>query len=673
MDIGFLNPQQQKAIQTVNGPLLVLAGAGTGKTTVITYRVGWMLKNGIRPDQIMGVTFTNKAAAVMKQKITQLLPEVNHRSMYIGTFHSFGYRMLWQFIDRLGYSPQFGIADADDQEKLIKDIVRESGLSGSDLKLDFFIRGIRDAKNRQLTENDIRQSGSMPWFQKLADVYVDYQAQLKKQNLVDFDDLIALPCKIWREYPETLEICHKRFQYLLVDEYQDTNANQSQLIDLLVGIKQNVCVVGDDDQSIYGWRGAEVKNILLFKERYPNAAVIKLEQNYRSTTHVLAAANNVIAHNFERHPKALWTAREDGERLQIIHLENEQKEAKLVTRLIEHLLYEMRLTYKDFLVLIRSNFQSRLYELAFHESHIPYRIVGAKSFYESREIKDALAYLKILYNPHDEISLLRIINVPARGIGDKTLEKLLGLRQQINKPLLMVMSSPEAQKILPPGAWAKLHAFNMTLQRWQINFQQSGRLAEKIKEYLTDMEFFSSVEQLYRDKDERDQKARSDNLNEFIISATLLEERLGHMTSLSEFLQTYGLMDDQDRVKEENRASGNSVNLMTVHAAKGTEFPVVIIVGLEEEFFPHARSLEENGLEEERRLFYVALTRAQQRVYMTWAHTRAKFYQRERRYPSRFIHELPPEHVNHTKERDIFLPANPTDVAAVFADMKNRF
>ena len=670
MDLSRLNPEQQQAVKRIDGPLLVLAGAGTGKTTVITHRIGWMLKCGVQPENIIALTFTNKAAAEMKNRVKALLPGVKQQNLFVGTFHAFGNRILRKHISSIGYTGKFGIADEGDQLGLIKQVMDHHGFSRSELKPDYFKNSIHRAKNylRSVDNTDRAFSGDNA--QLLATVYGDYQRRLQSMNLVDFDDLIFLPVKLWQENPDILEMYRNQYRYILVDEYQDTNFAQAELIRLLAGEKKNVCVVGDDDQSIYGWRGAEIANILNFPSVFKDSQVVKLEQNYRSTDVILSAANQVIGNNACRHGKSLWSADEKGELIKIFEVHNEPQEAKLVTDLIQHFKYEKHMDYEETAILFRSNFQTRIFEQTLRAHQIPYRLIGAKAFYERKEVKDALAYLKIVHNRYDDLSLLRILNVPPRGIGDSTINKLKLYKESTGKCFMDILKKDEFLQTLSGAAANQVRAFSIAVENAWEAFSGQNTLAETIQTYLNNVGYLSEFGQIYKKHEER--VSRMENIQEFINSATLLRERLSRDLTLQDFLEINTLMDDQDRTTDQTRGK-NGVILLTVHSAKGMEFTNVIIVGMEQGLFPHERSIKDRALEEERRLFYVALTRAKKNVVLTRTKIRTKYNTKTARTQSAFLAELPPECVTTGSAEELLKPAAAEHVESVFEALRERF
>ncbi len=671
MNFNLLNPQQLRAARHREGPMLVLAGAGTGKTTVITYRIGHLISCGVDPGAILAVTFTNKAAREMKTRITAVVKGLGEDAMFVGTFHGFGCRMLRANMSVLGYSSRFGIADEGDQADVIKQVMGDLGLDPTgEFGVQYYLRGIRHANNTLQSEEDIREAGRYRGNDGLPEILAGYREKLRLLNLVDYDDLLLIPVSIWTNYPEIMQRYRDTYQYILVDEYQDTNLVQARMISMLAGDRKNVCVVGDDDQAIYGWRGADVKNILNFESTYDGAAIVKLEQNYRSTNAILAAANHVIAHNGHRHSKALWSENGTGEPLSIMRVDREVEEARLVLNLIQHFRAVDHINYDDVVVLYRSNFQSRIFEQVFSERRLPHRIVGSKAFYERREIKDAVAYLRIVVNPHDDLAFLRIVNVPARGVGRSSVDTLLMFKSETGRPLVSMAADEHVVNALSAKAAAGLRDLSRVYSDVRRQFGTPGNLAETIRDYFDRVGYYTGLRRLYRDPQEL--QSRFDNLGEFVNSAALFEERVGGRATLFDFLESYSLTDDSERVTRQGSEDDSGVALMTIHNSKGMEFDIVFVVGMETDLFPHKRSIAECSLDEERRLFYVALTRAKRRVIMTYSRTRAVRGSRQHRVPSCFMDELPEEWKAFQSAADIMTPAGQDDVRAACALMRER-
>ena len=660
IDFSRLNPPQQEAVKHRDGPLLVLAGAGTGKTTVITFRVAYLLETGVRPENILAVTFTNKAANEMKERLYNMLPQLTPGQLAVSTFHAFCCRVLRRYIHKLGFQNKFGIADEDDSARVIKAILKDRHLLEGNLKLPAFINRISHAKNNLRTPEDLAQSSSAR-AQIIAPVYADYQKRLLELNLVDFDDLLMLTVRLWEEHPDVLKKYRERYRYLLVDEYQDTNQAQARLLYLLAGRRQNLCVVGDDDQAIYGWRGADVANILEFPETYPGTKIVKLEENYRSTKNILDAANSVIAYNQNRHGKELWSEHGPGEPPVLVETRDNEHEAEVVVKLLNHFHDELDFPYREMAVLLRVNHLSRPFEAGFRKDKIPYRLVGAQAFYDRREIKDAIAYLRLAANPANGLSLARILNVPARGIGARTLEKLRDHASRTGQSLLAALEDEACLNSLPRRAASAIQAFCANYREAVKPFAEPGQLYQHTVRYLERMGYLDGLEKIYKDQDEA--RERLANVHELLDTVKSFEERGTEPVSLLEFLEVNALADDSDRVDDTYEQDGQGVSLMTVHAAKGLEFALVIIIALEEKIFPHERSLNERDLDEERRLFYVAMTRAKKHLIFTRAECRMMFGKSQYNQTSRFAGEMPPELLRHGPPERLFLPGIPNEPA----------
>ncbi|UOY91607.1 DNA helicase PcrA [Ectobacillus sp. JY-23] len=632
-----LNPEQQAAVRTTSGPLLIMAGAGSGKTRVLTHRIAYLLQEkGVAPWNILAITFTNKAAREMRERIDKLVgPEAN--DIWISTFHSMCVRILRRDIDRIGISRNFTILDDSDQMSVVKNILKDRNVDPKKFEPRALLGAISSAKNELITpEQYTKEASPDPYEKMVSDVYTEYQKRLRKNNALDFDDLIMTTIHLFERVPEVLEFYQRKFQYIHVDEYQDTNRAQYLLVKMIAARFQNLCVVGDSDQSIYRWRGADITNILSFEKDYPSATVIMLEQNYRSTKNILQAANTVINNNLNRKPKNLWTDNEQGHPISYYRAVTEQDEAYFVAKKIREDIQIGKRSYKDFAVLYRTNAQSRVVEEVFLKSNIPYKIVGGIKFYDRKEIKDILAYLRLIANPQDEISFSRIINVPKRGIGASSIDKIINYGTMNDLPLSDVL-----EQIDFVGLSAKITnavgEFHRHMKGW-VQQQEYLSVTELVEEVLEKTG--------YRDmlKNERslEAQARLENLEEFL-SVTQNFEAQSEDKSLVAFLTDLALVADIDRVDEEP-GSQEEVILMTMHSAKGLEFPVVFIVGMEEGIFPHLRSLmDENEMEEERRLAYVGVTRAEQELYITNAQMRTLYGRTSMNPESRFIAEIPQE------------------------------
>lgn len=619
-------PQRQACLQT-DGPVLVLAGAGSGKTRTLTYRIGHLIQDrGVHPGEILAFTFTNKAAREMKTRIFSLVGP-DSRFMWIGTFHSVAVRILRENIQHLGYDAHFVVYDTEDTKALIRDIVRELNWDEKEWPAGLFLNAISRSKNRFVSP---QQWEDHSYFgERMLEVYTRYQKRLKALNALDFDDLIFQSVLLLDSNPEVLARYHQRFKHVLVDEYQDTNLAQYQLVRHLVGPNGNLCAVGDDDQSIYGWRGADMRNILEFQRDFPGAAIVRLEENYRSTQVILDAANAVVKNNQQRLGKDLWTKKETGESVRLYRAPDEESEAWYAAEVIHESVRRGR-RLSDCAVLYRTNAQSRAFEMAMSRAGITYRLVGGKRFYERKEVKDVLAYLRVVFNPADDMSLLRIVNYPRRGMGDVAQRRLreYALREQIS----LVEALAQADKIEGLSAQARRAAHELAELLGRFQSQEGISLAERVQHIAE----ASGIMLLLRQERSREADDRLENIGELISEAKRFEEEQG-TADLGEFLGWVALVSDWDETNED----GGGVWLMTVHSAKGLEFPVVIVAGLEEGVFPHSRSLEDGTVEEERRLMYVALTRAQEELYLTYAETRTMLGRTNANPMSRFIKEIP--------------------------------
>jgi DNA helicase-2/ATP-dependent DNA helicase PcrA len=638
----LLNKEQYEAATTINGQLLILAGAGSGKTRVLTYRIAHMLKDlGIYPSQILAITFTNKAAQEMRERVAKLVgPGAD--SIWVSTFHTACVRILRQEIEHLGYDKNFVIFDGQDQLTVVKNIVKELNLNDKNFQPKSLLAAISAAKNELVGADEYHRKAADYFANTVAEVYQLYQKKLRSNNGLDFDDLIMLTVRLFREVPEVLEKYQDRFRYILVDEYQDTNHAQYILINLLASKYQNLCVVGDDDQSIYSFRSADIRNILEFERDFPRVKVIKLEQNYRSTKTILHAANEVIKNNRGRKSKRLWTENSEGEQIFLYQADDEREESWFVVDEILRLVREKGCRYSDFAVLYRTNAQSRSFEETMIQRGLPYRIIGGFRFYERKEIKDIVGYLRLVHNPNDKISLGRVINTPKRGIGEASYERFLYYLEDQNYSVMEGFAHVDEIPSLTGRAIRPLQEFYRLLQGWVARRDQIGvkELAELILKE-------SGYSQELRNENTIESQGRLENLDEFV-SLTVEFERNSDDKSLAAFLETVALVADVDALD----ADADSVVMMTLHSAKGLEFPTVFLVGFEEGIFPHSRALLENSeLEEERRLCYVGITRAMQRLYITYANMRTIYGSFNNSVPSRFLLELPQENFEVLKGR----------------------
>jgi DNA helicase-2/ATP-dependent DNA helicase PcrA len=640
--LADLNPAQREAVLATEGPVLVVAGAGSGKTRVLTYRIAHLVAAcGVEPHEILAITFTNKAAEEMKRRLESVVGDIARR-MWVMTFHAACGRILRREAPRLGYRSNFTIYDSADQVRVVKNILEEEGFDPK----RFVPRGIHaqisNAKNGLVGPEEYRRRVASFFDQTVAEVYERYQKRLHSSNAMDFDDLLMVTVEVLERFPEARKRWQKSFRYVLVDEYQDTNHAQYRLLGILAGGHKNVFAVGDPDQSIYAFRGADIRNILEFERDFGGARVIALEQNYRSTNAVLHAANAVIAHNRERKPKNLWSELGEGEPVRVVEVEDEHAEARFVAAEIAALVEE-GYAGSEIAVFYRTNAQSRVLEDVLVRQEIPYQVIGGPRFYERAEIKDAVAYLQVLDNPADAVSLTRIANRPRRGIGDASLARLVAFADAQGLSLWEALGRGEEAGVgaAPLKAVGKLR----TLLESLMAAAQELSVPELIEQVLARSGYLEALEA------ERTVEAqgRAENLMELVGVAREYQEAAAE-PSLSEFLQQISLYSDQDELTEEQ----SLVTLMTLHNAKGLEFRAVFLIGMEEGVFPHARSLEEQGLEEERRLCYVGLTRAQERLTLTHAASRSLWGLRDYRSSSRFLDELPEEEI----ERERLRPAS---------------
>jgi DNA helicase-2/ATP-dependent DNA helicase PcrA len=637
-----LNKEQQKAVIHKDGPLLLLAGAGSGKTRVLTHRIAYLIQEGVKPWNILAITFTNKAAKEMRERVNSII-ENGAEDVWVSTFHSMCVRMLRRDIEKIGYEKSFSIYDSSDQERLVKECLTTLNYSDKLFTPKGVMAEISSLKNELITykqyekisESDFRQS-------KVAKIYTMYQNKLRNNNALDFDDLIFKTIDLFREVPEVLDLYQEKFKYIMVDEYQDTNTAQYQLIRMLAAKYENLCVVGDDDQSIYGWRGANIRNILDFEKDFPGATTIKLEQNYRSTQNILNAANAVIGNNKSRKPKALWTQNVEGSGLEVVKVANQFEEGTFVADEIKRLVKAEDKNYSDFALLYRTNAQSRILEEKLVQASIPYRLLGGTRFYDRKEIKDIMSYLKALNNPADDLTIKRIINVPKRGIGDTTINRVADIAYEQDVDFFKVLTM--ADEIAELGRSAKKlkdFANFIGLLSYEVTENGVDKLIEIVMErtgYIKELEVEGTEEA----------KGRIENLMELVSKATEYQKG-AEEPSLSGFLEEVALVADVDNYEQ----SANTVVLMTLHSAKGLEFPYVFMTGMEEGVFPSYRSMvsgNENDVEEERRLCYVGITRAREQLYLLHAQSRMLNGNTQYNQPSRFLREIPVDLIGNNKK-----------------------
>jgi DNA helicase II / ATP-dependent DNA helicase PcrA len=634
--LDSLNSTQLDAVEHTEGPLLILAGAGSGKTRVLTHRVAYLLDQGLAaPEEVLAITFTNKAAREMKDRVA-LLVGPDSRRMWVSTFHAFCARILRVHAEKLGYKREFTIYDGADQVRLVKRCIVELGKDPKRFNPRSFQAQISSAKNVLMAPDDFLRNTEGYIAENVAEVYDLYQKRLYENNAMDFDDLIMQTVALLELFPEVRERYQTRFKYIHVDEYQDTNHAQYRLVNILAARHRNVCVVGDDDQSVYSWRGADIRNILDFERDYPEAKVVKLEQNYRSTQTILDAANAVVANNASRKAKALWTAGDEGERIRVFAASDEYAEARFVVSEIERHI-DRGASPREISVFYRTNAQSRALEDVLVREGVPYQVVGGVRFYERAEIKDAMAYLSVISNPDDSVSLERIINVPKRGLGNTSVAKLQDYARGQGISLYAALSEADAAGLT--GAAKKACRGLLDLFEGLRVAAREVSPAESIGAVLDESGYRKELEA----EDTVEAESRLENLEE-LINASREYERVEPEPTLEGFLQEQALYSDQDSLTSE----GGRVTLMTLHNAKGLEFGHVFVVGMEEGTFPHARSLDEHNLEEERRLAYVGITRARETLTLTHARLRSSWGEREYRMPSRFLSEIPDEYKSGT-------------------------
>lgn len=632
-----LNKEQQQAVQHTEGPLLILAGAGSGKTKVLTVRIAHLLAQGVNPYEILAITFTNKAAKEMKSRVEGLVDDVANR-IWLSTFHSFCAKFLRFEIDSfLGYNSNFTIYDTSDSQAVIKAALKALNLDDKYYPVGAMIAAISDAKNKLLFASDFRKQARDFYQQKVADVYEYYERELRKNNALDFDDLLLVAVKLLQSNATVLDKYSHRFRYVMIDEYQDTNHAQYLLAKLLASHWKNIAVVGDADQSIYAWRGADIQNILDFEKDYPNCTSIKLEQNYRSTKIILDAANAVIDNNEGRPEKNLWTDKIEGAKIQHFTAQSEHEEAAFIGDTIakKHDIHDV--PYGDMAILYRTNAQSRVLEEALIKRALPYTMVGGTKFYDRKEIKDVLAYLRVLYNPFDDLSLLRIINVPKRSIGATTVAKLQDYAREKGTSLFMTLTQLHLIDSIKGKTKEKLEEFGILI--FTLVSEMEDKTVLDILESILDRTGY--LAQLEESTDPQDQ-ARAENIGELLSVAKDFQDTNPSGT-VEDFLEQVALVNDVDSFEQEEA----KVTLMTLHAAKGLEFPIVFLCGLEEGLFPHSRTLmNPEEIEEERRLAYVGITRAEKELYISNATTRTVFGRTSSYLPSRFIDEIPEELVD---------------------------
>ncbi|HTY86838.1 MAG TPA: UvrD-helicase domain-containing protein [Candidatus Acidoferrum sp.] len=697
LNLNSLNPQQRQAVETLNGPVLILAGAGTGKTRVITFRIAHLIAQGVPPQNILAVTFTNKAAREMQERVRKLLPDSKLKTQNselpqrptICTFHSLCVRILRRHIERLGYKRNFVIYNESEQLGAVKKILAQISAKGEKADPAAVLALLSKFKNGGERAAVFADESVRALAQHIRS---RYETALHACNAVDFDDLILLTLRLFKEHPEVLDACRAQYQYVMADEYQDTNATQFQLVHALTAKHRNFCVVGDDDQSIYGWRGAEISNLLDLEKSFPEVKIIKLEQNYRSTNTILNAANALIKHNARRRAKQLWSSKGQGDKIILRAYASDEEEARNVVEQIEFARRAHRVPWAHNAVLFRTNIQSRPLETAFRAAGVRYHLIGGQSFFDRAEVRDFLAYLKVFLNPHDDVSLLRIANVPARGLSDVTMERLLAASHERNSSVFAAMKNPAVQAGFPLKTRQSIEAFGEFVERTraQLNGRagsplpaggahglsrhsqataEATRPALKLQtwadHFLNEIGYFAELRRLEKDPENAESRIR--NLKELMATmdtltrpAATLSHLMGEGRGEGLFDRLHAFLEDitLDTEREEEQEAGDAVTLITMHSCKGLEFPRVFVVGLEDGLLPHSRSAAEGTLDEERRLFYVAVTRAMQSLALCHCAARMKYGQLMPCHPSRFLKELPAELIE-TEESN-----TPVDLAA---------
>jgi DNA helicase II / ATP-dependent DNA helicase PcrA len=669
ISLSSLNPQQREAAETIRGPVLILAGAGTGKTRVITFRIAHMISRGINPGGILAVTFTNKAAREMQERVRQLVPRRKNEDgekeerPTICTFHSLCVRILRKHIEALGYKRNFVIYSESDQLGAMRKVLSGISVKGGE-KVD--PRAVLSllSKYKNGGAKTLASGNELAFVQHIEK---RYEQALHACNAVDFDDLILLTLRLFKEHPDALEACRDKYRYVMVDEYQDTNGAQFELVHSLTEKHRNFCVVGDDDQSIYGWRGAEIANLLNLEQHFPEVKVVKLEQNYRSTNTILNAANAVIKNNARRRGKHLWSDKGDGSKVTLHAFSNDEEEARTIVEEIEFRRMAQRIPWIEQAILFRTNLQSRPIEMALRKAQVRYHLIGGQSYFDRREVKDVLAYLKVFMNPNDEISLLRIANVPARGLTDTTMERLLAASQERKCSVYAVMTNPVVQSSFLSRIREAIESFVELLGQWRqpLTLTPDLDLTKWADDFLTEIGYYDELR-----KGEKDQEVADNRIQNVKAMLKDLDEAGKRNKPALERIETFldDLTLDSERAEEKER-TGDAVTLITMHSCKGLEYPHVYIVGLEDGLLPHTRSKLEGTIDEERRLFYVAITRAMQTLTISHCETRKKFGDAIACHPSPFLKELPMDLIQNGDE----IAKQPVEVKtgkSLFASMR---
>ncbi len=642
--LSGMNPEQERAVKATEGPLLIMAGAGSGKTRVLTHRIAYLVvEKEVYPSKILAITFTNKAAKEMRNRVDGLLGNGTSQSMWVSTFHSMCVRILRRNIDRIGYSKSFSILDTSEQLTVIKRIIKDQNIDSKQFDARSMLNIISSAKNECIDAQTFASQANQfnPFEKTAAQVYTAYDKRLRKNQSLDFDDLIMTTLILFKRVPDVLEFYQNKFHYIHVDEYQDTNKAQYELVQMLAAKFNNLCVVGDSDQSIYRWRGADIQNIMSFEKHYPNAQVIMLEQNYRSTKHILKAANDVIKNNTGRYPKELRTDNGPGESINVYKAYDEQQESQFVVKTIQELMQKDNRSLDDFAVLYRTNAQSRVIEEVLLKSNMSYTIVGGTKFYDRKEIKDLLSYLRLIANNEDDLALSRIINEPKRNIGATSFDRMARFAIEQDRSIFDALQEVDFMG-LPARAANEAAKFHQMMEGF-IKMQEFLSVTELVEQVLDK----TGYRNMLNNEKTIESESRLENIEEFLSVTKAFEERSDDKTLVS-FLTDLALISDLDKLDNEEDVSKGKVVLMTMHAAKGLEFPVVFIIGAEENVFPHSRSIgDTDEMEEERRLMYVGITRAEQRLYITCAQTRTLFGRSGFNNPSRFIAEISEDILEH--------------------------
>lgn len=628
--LSELNPVQKQAVKTLEGPVMIVAGAGSGKTRVLTYRIAYLLQCGVPAGNILALTFTNKAAREMRERIEAVVPGEAAKRIWMGTFHSTFARLLRRDAERIGFHRSFSIYDTDDSQSAIKAIMGDMGINTQQVSPSAVRHAISSAKNKMMTPEDFANKAFDIFEQKVADVFAEYVKRLQASNAMDFDDLILHPIRLFDNHPDVLESYQKQFRFILIDEYQDTNQAQYQIVKRLASAHQNICVVGDDAQSIYAFRGADIRNILDFERHFKDVQVFRLEQNYRSTKNILAGADAVIKHNKNQIHKTLWTDNADGDMITVLETADEGEEAHKIVLSMQEEAHKRKLQLNDFAVLYRTNAQSRAIEDAMRRSGIPYTIVGGVEFYRRKEIKDILAYLRLIVNPEDDEAGLRVINYPTRGIGQTTVSRLREYAAEEGVTFFEAAINAARVSSLNTGAIRRVDEFVRLIQKY-ASLRREMSAGELVSSLIDQLGLITA----FKNEGTMEARARLDNLQELLSAISEFQTEDGE-NMLEAFLEQASLVSDIDSLDE----TRNSITLMTLHAAKGLEFPVIFLVGMEEGLFPSSMAIERDEVEEERRLCYVGMTRAEQKLYMTHARSRVRWGERLEQVPSRFLDEV---------------------------------